>query len=105
MTHLFGPARDSQIRRPYSDHLANVDFWLPYLLTSVLGPLSVLASLFPYFLTLLSGILIHGSSGRGTTRAEDAQGTPSQSRISPSILVYEDNSGFSNQLVGVTSCM
>ena len=31
-----------------------------------------------------------GSTGRGTTRAEDAQGTPTQSHISPSILVYED---------------
>jgi len=29
--------------------------------------------------------------GRGTTRAEDAQGTPTQSHISSSILVYEDN--------------
>ena len=29
-------------------------------------------------------------SGRGTARAEDAQGTPTQSHISPSILVYED---------------
>ena len=29
-------------------------------------------------------------SGRGTTRAEDAQGTPTQSHISPSILVYEE---------------
>jgi len=29
-------------------------------------------------------------SGRGTTKAEDAQGTPTQSHISPSILVYED---------------
>ena len=27
---------------------------------------------------------------RGTTRAEDAQGTPTQSHISPSILEYED---------------
>jgi len=27
---------------------------------------------------------------RGTTRAEDAQGTPTQNHISPSILVYED---------------
>jgi len=26
----------------------------------------------------------------GTTRAEDAQGTPTQSHITPSILVYED---------------
>ena len=30
-------------------------------------------------------------SGRGTTRAEDAQGTPTQSSISSSTLVYEDN--------------
>ena len=28
-------------------------------------------------------------AGRGATRAEDAQGTPTQSHISPSILVYE----------------
>jgi len=28
--------------------------------------------------------------GRGTTRANDAQGTPTQSHISPRILVYED---------------
>jgi len=31
-----------------------------------------------------------GLVGRGTARAEDAQGTPTQSHISPSILVYED---------------
>jgi len=30
--------------------------------------------------------------GRGTTRADDAQGTPTQRRISTSILVYEDAS-------------
>jgi len=30
-------------------------------------------------------------SGRGTTSAEDGQGTPTQSHISPSILVYEEN--------------
>ena len=30
-------------------------------------------------------------SGRGTTRAEDAQGTPTKSHISPSVLVYEEN--------------
>ena len=34
--------------------------------------------------------------GRGTARAEDAQGTPTQSRIPPSILVYEDNQVYSN---------
>ena len=32
-------------------------------------------------------------SGRGAARAEDAQGTPTQSHISSSIQVYEDNSG------------
>ena len=31
-----------------------------------------------------------GSSGRGTTSAEDAQGTPTKSHIPPSILLYED---------------
>ena len=30
-------------------------------------------------------------SGRGTTGAEHAQGTPTQSHISPSLLVYEDD--------------
>ena len=29
-------------------------------------------------------------SGRGTARAENAQGTPTQSHISPSMLVYEE---------------
>jgi len=29
-------------------------------------------------------------AGRGVTTAEGAQGTPTQSHISPSILVYED---------------
>ena len=29
--------------------------------------------------------------GRGATRAEDAHGTPTQSHISPSILVYAEN--------------
>jgi len=29
-------------------------------------------------------------AGRGTTRAEDVQGTPTQSHILSSILVYED---------------
>jgi len=35
-------------------------------------------------------------SGRGTARAEDAQGTPTQSHISPSILVYEDIPGYTS---------
>ena len=42
-------------------------------------------------LYLLMDVLREGRliSGRGTTRAEDAQGTPTQSHISPSVLVYE----------------
>ena len=35
----------------------------------------------------------NGFSGRGVERAEYAQGTPTQSHISPSILVYEDKKG------------
>ena len=30
-------------------------------------------------------------SGSGTTRAENAQGSPTQSHITPSILIHEDN--------------
>ena len=30
-------------------------------------------------------------SGRGAATAEDAQGTPAQSHISPSVLIYEEN--------------
>jgi len=36
------------------------------------------------------GLIDSGYSGRGAARAEDAQGTPTQSHTSPSILVYED---------------
>ena len=35
-------------------------------------------------------LLLSPMSGRGAARAEDAQGTPTQSRVSPSILAYED---------------
>jgi len=35
----------------------------------------------------------------GTTRAEDAQGTPTQSHISPSILVYQEKEPGSSKLV------
>ena len=35
----------------------------------------------------------------GAARAEDAQGTPSQSHISPSILVYEDYSSLKQQIL------
>ena len=38
----------------------------------------------------LLGSIDSGLVGRGTGRAEDAQGTPTQSNVSPSILVYED---------------
>ena len=45
----------------------------------------------------LKGFFIHHfhrgmrPSGKGSTRAEDARGTPAQGHVSPSILVYEDN--------------
>ena len=45
----------------------------------------------------MSGVRVEGSQdfegkscGRGAARAEDAQGTPTKSHISPRILVYED---------------
>jgi len=38
-------------------------------------------------------------SGRGTTRTEDAQGTPTQSHISPSKLVYEEKEFVHRQLL------
>jgi len=45
-------------------------------------------------LTIDSGLVVstdfRSSHGRGSARADDAQGTPTQSHISPSI-VYEDN--------------
>ena len=34
------------------------------------------------------------SLSQGTTSAEDAQGTPTQGHISPSVLVYEDKKGW-----------
>ena len=55
-------------------------------------------------------------SGRGAARAEDAQGTPTQSHVSPSILVYEEMTGvgglmaevnvlmFGEGVVGVMTC-
>ena len=42
-----------------------------------------------YFFELVDS----GLAGRGTARAEDAHGTPTQSHISPSILVYKDYVG------------
>jgi hypothetical protein len=41
--------------------------------------------------------------GRGTARAEDAQGTPTQSHTSPSILLYEDKTIKKMKSVGVLS--
>ncbi len=40
------------------------------------------------------------SAGRGTARAEDAQGTPTQSHISTSILVYEERRARAHQIGG-----
>jgi len=40
-----------------------------------------------------AGLVGSTDGGRDATRAEDAQGTPAQSHISPSILVYEDKIG------------
>jgi len=51
-----------------------------------------------------------GSTGswRGTARAGDAQGTPTQNNISPSILVFEEHAGGSEgsegaDVAGLTS--
>ena len=38
---------------------------------------------------LIDSGLVGATDGRGATRAEDAQGTPTQSHTSPSIQVYE----------------
>ena len=35
--------------------------------------------------------MIDSGVGKGAARAEDARGTPTQSHISPSVLVYEDD--------------
>jgi len=43
--------------------------------------------------------------GRGTTRAEDAQGTPTQSHISPSILLYEEKNVFVTRSVAMRRCL
>ena len=43
-------------------------------------------------------------AGRGTTRAEDAQWTSTQSHISPSILVYEDHIGVQFGLFSPNPC-
>ena len=39
----------------------------------------------------MNGLLGPACAGRVTARAEDAQGTPTQSHILPSMLVYQDN--------------
>ena len=46
--------------------------------------------LFRSFQGVTAPIRSRDRSGRGTARAEDAQGTPTQSNRSPSTLVYED---------------
>ena len=37
--------------------------------------------------------------GRGAARAVDAQGTPTQGHVSPSILVYEDDQALEETMV------
>ena len=54
--------------------------------------------------------LVGSTDGRGTARVEDAQGTPTQSHVFPSILVCEDemvpNSGFGNSVTYASAeCM
>ena len=51
-----------------------------------------LANFIPVQVLHLFGMIDSGLVGRGTTRAEDAQGIPTQSHESPSILAYEDDS-------------
>ena len=49
------------------------------------------------------GVSLSTISGRGTRRAEDAQGTPTQTHVSPSILVYEGyRTGYVGLLQGPT---
>jgi len=43
-----------------------------------------------YYSSVLLVIVEHLGSGRGPPRAEHAEGTPTPSHISPSILVYEE---------------
>jgi len=57
------------------------DYGLGFLV-KVLKPLKVVPS------SLGDGLRV----GRGAARADDAQGTPTQSHISPSILEYEEKS-------------
>ena len=44
----------------------------------------------PPLVGLIDAGLVGSISGRGAARAKDAEGTPTQSHISPSILVYEE---------------
>ena len=41
--------------------------------------------------------------GEGTTIADDAQGTPTQSHVSPSILEYEDNCSIFERMTGLST--
>ena len=50
--------------------------------------------------TGLGWFWLNGFSGGGAARAEDAPGTPAQSHISPSILVYEDKSPWALYMYG-----
>ena len=45
----------------------------------------------PHTILKVSGFRAWDFSGRGAARAEDAQGTPAQSLVSPRLLAFEDS--------------
>ena len=55
-----------------------------------MGPSRATPCAIASFLDLFVNLLVEKLAARGTTRAEDAQGIPTQSHISPSILLHED---------------
>ena len=69
--------------------VANILGFLAHALALKIDPL---ANFIPVQVQHLFEMIDSGLVRRGTTRAEDAQGTPTQSHASPSILAYEDDS-------------
>ena len=66
--------------------------WLVYLQSKRLSKTRALILLLPRAERMEGGRLRVGwLTGRGAARAEDAQGTPTQSHLSSSILVYEEH--------------
>ena len=53
--------------------------------------------------TVLASLLQVLDSRSGITRAEDALGTPTQSHISPSILVYEEKASYNHEIAVATT--